>query len=93
MSIAEIIELIILIIATIGMIASIVIAITKGKLREFIIEKMEEAEKTGKSGKEKLEYVISAVKDKYRLTSLMMNIRKFIEMIISATKNINSKGK
>ena len=91
MSIAEIIELVSLAIVTLGLIISIVTAVTKGKLKEFIIEKMEEAEKTGKPAAEKLQYVIEAVKEKYKIVTIIMNVKAFVEKVIVVTKQINYK--
>lgn len=91
MSMQEIIELVGLGVTIIALVASIVVAIVKGSLRDFIGEKMKEAEASGKSGKEKLEYVMKAVKEKYKLATLLLDVREFIEKIIDLTKNINSK--
>lgn len=92
MSITEIIELISLIIATIGMISTIIAEIAKGKMKSFILEKMEEAEASGKDGDEKLLFVISEVKKKYKIAAILLNIKEFVEKIISVTKKINYKG-
>ena len=75
-----------------GVIA-IVVGIVRGEVQKFIIVKMEEAEqqykdlpKPDKSIK-KLQYVINAVKEKYKIAELIMNVRKFIEKIVE----INNK--
>lgn len=91
MSVQEIVELVGLGVTIIALIVSIIVAIVKGNLKDFITEKMKEAEASGKSGKEKLEYVIKAVKEKYKLATLLIDVREFIEKIIDITKNINSK--
>ena len=92
MTILEIIELIGWIATALGLISSLIIAISRGQMKAFIIEKMEEAEESGKSGKEKLEYVILAVKDKYKLLTIFINIKNVVEKIIATTKKINYKG-
>jgi K+-sensing histidine kinase KdpD len=91
MSVQEIVELVGLGVTIIALIVSIIVAIVKGNLKDFITEKMKEAEASDKSGKEKLEYVIKAVKEKYKLATLLIDVREFIEKIIDITKNINSK--
>lgn len=75
-----------------GVIA-IVVGIIRGEVQKFIIAKMEEANekykdlpKPEKSIK-KLQYVIDAVKEKYKIADLIMNVRKFIEKIVE----INNK--
>ena len=84
-----IITLVVLGVVILAGIASIIVALVRGDLKKFIQEKMIEAEKTGMSGKEKLQYVISAVK--YKLAELFINITKFVEQVISITKQINVK--
>ncbi len=71
----------------VGIIA-IIVGILRGEVQKFIIAKMEEANekykdlpKPEKSIK-KLQYVIDAVKEKYKIASLIMNVRKFIEKIV-----------
>ena len=74
-----------------GGIITIVIAIIRGKLKEFIKVKMAEAEASGKSGKEKLAFVLEAIKKEYKFAELVLNCRKFIEGIIELSKKINAK--
>ena len=71
----------------------IIFAIVRGDMKNFIIAKMEEAgekykdlQKPERSLK-KLDYVIDAVKEKYKLGELFLNIKKFIEYVVS----INNK--
>ena len=91
MSTETIITLIALGVAIIGGLAGIIISIVRGDMKKFIVEKMEEAEKSGKSGKEKLAYVLEAVKEKYKVLELILNVQKFVETIIDISKQINSK--
>lgn len=92
MNLTETIELISLIITALGLIISLGTAIAKGKLKQFVIEKMEEAEASGKSGEEKLLFVMNAVKEKYKIVAIVMNVKRFIEKVIAVTKKINAKG-
>lgn len=72
-------------------IVTIVIALVRGDMKKFIIEQMEIAEQSGMSGKEKLQFVIDAVKSKYKILDIILNVKEFIEKIISISKNINAK--
>lgn len=91
MSPYEIIQLVVLIVVTLALIATVVVAIVRGDMKKFIEEKMVEAENLGLSGKEKLEYVINAVKEKYKIMTIILNIKKVIEHIIELSKQINYK--
>ena len=91
MSPYEIIQLVVLIVITLALIATVVVAIARGDMKKFIEEKMVEAEKLGLNGKEKLEYVISAVKEKYKIMTIILNVKKVIEHIIELSKQINYK--
>lgn len=91
MSLYEIIQLVLLIIITLALITTIVVSVVRGDMKKFIEEKMAEAEKLGLSGKEKLEYVINAVKEKYKIMTIVLNIKKVIEHIIELSKQINYK--
>lgn len=91
MELETIITLIVLGVVVLGGLASIIIAIVRGDMKKFIEEKMCEAEKMKLEGKEKLAYVLNAVKVKYKIAELIINVRKFIEHIIDLSKQINSK--
>lgn len=89
-------------IATLGFIAlsglvGIIVAICRGEIKKFIVEMMEKAEeiykdlpKAEKSVK-KFQYVIMQVKDKYKFASVILNVKNFIDYIISISKQINHK--
>lgn len=91
MSIETIISLVTLGVVALGGLFAIIVAIVRGDMKKFIEEKMIEAEKSGKTGSEKLAYVLEAVKEKYKVMEVVLNVRKFIENIISISKEINSK--
>lgn len=91
MSPYEIIQLILLIVVTLALIAVVIVAIARGDMKKFIEEKMVEAENLGLSGKEKLEYVVNAVKEKYKIMTIILNVKKVIEHIIELSKQINYK--
>lgn len=91
MSPNEIIQLIVLIVTTLALIATIVVAIIRGDMKKFIEEKMVEAENLGLSGEEKLKYVINSVKEKYKVMTIILNIKNVIEHIIELSKQINYK--
>ena len=91
MSITEIISLVVAGVAILGAIATIIVSIVKGEMKKFIEEKMIEAEQSGKTGAEKLQFVLTAVKEKYKLFELFLDVKKFVERIIELTKQINVK--
>ena len=91
MEVREIIEIISLCITTIGLIVTLFTAITKGKLKEFIIQKMEEVETKELTSVEKFEYVVNAVKEEYKILAILINIETFIEKVIDISKKINYK--
>ena len=91
MSVKEIILLVALGVVVLAGIITIIIAVVRGDMKKFIVEKMEEAEKLSLTGKQKLEYVLQAVKEKYHILELVLNGKKFIEKIIEITKQINVK--
>lgn len=91
MSQTEIISLIALGIVCLVGIISIIVAVIRGDMKKFIKEKMSEAEKLSMGGQQKLEYVINAVKEKYKIPELVLNVKKFIESIIEISKQINYK--
>lgn len=94
MTIKDIIFLAILGVGIIAGIVAIIVAIVRGDLKKFIVEKMEEANqlygnlpKPDRSIK-KLQYVLEAVKEKYKIADLFLNVKKFIEYIVQ----INNKN-
>ena len=91
MQVETIISLVVLGVVVVAGLVSIIIAIVRGDMKKFIIEKMEEAEKLELSGEKKLEYVLQALKEKYKVLQLLINAKKFIESIIAITKQINVK--
>jgi len=91
MSIVEIIELIGLIVVTLALIVTLVVALIRGDMKKFIEEKMAEAEKLELTGKDKLNYVVEAVKEKYKIMTIICNVKKVIEHIIELSKQINYK--
>lgn len=91
MEIREIIEIIALCISTIGLITTLFTAITKGKLKEFVIQKMEEVETKELTSVEKFDYVVNAVKEEYKILAILINIETFIEKVIDISKKINYK--
>ena len=85
------IAILVLAIALVVAVAAILLLIFNKSMKEFVIEKMEEAEKQGKSGAEKLAYVLKAFEEKYKIFQFILNAKKFIEYIIGITKQINNK--
>lgn len=78
-------------VAIIGIAIMLIVALVKGNLKEFVMAKMEEAEATGKEGKEKLIYVLDAVKEKYKLAVIISTAKKIVEVLIDFSKKVNTK--
>lgn len=91
MTISDIINIVMLCIALISAIVALIKSILDGGIKKFVQEKMIEAEATGLSGSEKLEYVLNAVKKKYKLNSLVEIAKKVIESFIDFSKKVNKK--
>lgn len=91
MQIETIISLVVLGVVILASLITIIVAIVRGDMKKFVVEKMEEAEKLELSGEQKLKYVLEAVKEKYKLMELFLNVKKFVEQIIDITKQINYK--
>lgn len=91
MQIETIISLVVLGVVVLSGIITIIVAVIRGDMKLFIEKKMIEAEKLEMNGEQKLKYVLQAVKEKYKVLELILNAKKFIEQIISITKQINVK--
>lgn len=63
----------------------------KKDLRQFVEQKMVEAEQTGMSGSEKLKYVLDAVKEKYKFNLVVKAANVVVEAVIAISKQINKK--
>lgn len=96
MSIKEIIELCVLGAVVLGGIIAIIVAVVRGEMKDFVVKQMDIAEEKFKDlpkpqkSIEKLQFVIKAVKEKYKIASLILNITKFVEYIVNI-KNIGNK--
>lgn len=90
-NVGAICTIVILGIIALSSIIGLIVAFCRGEMKKFIEEKMTEAEKSGKSGSEKLQYVVDAFGAKYKIGSIILNCEKFVEEIIKLSKNINCK--
>jgi hypothetical protein len=88
MELKDIVYLIILGVIALAGIISVIIALIRGEVKKFVIEKMEEAEKKyadlpkPEKSKAKLKYVLECVNEHYGLSKKFLNIKKFIEKTI-----------
>lgn len=69
----------------------IIIELFNGKMKKFLMEKIAEAEELFPKEKENYQekrrnYVIEAFKERYKLMSLFLNAKKFIELICKLFK-------
>lgn len=90
-NVSTICTIVILGIVALSSVIGLIVAFCRGEMKKFIEEKMTEAEKSGKSGAEKLQYVVDAFGAKYKIGSIVLNCEKFVEEIIKLSKNINCK--
>ena len=78
-------------------IATIIVALVRGKITKFVKEKMAEAEERFKElpkperSVKKLEYVVNAVKEEYKLAELFINIKKLVEELVRFFNSMNGK--
>ena len=91
MSVQTIILIVALGVSVLAGIVGVVLAIVRGEMKTFVKAKMVEAEGLEMSGEQKLNYVLQAVKEKYKIMELLLNSKKFIEEVIKITKQINYK--
>ena len=92
------IVVVVLAIHIIAGIVAIIVAIVKGHLKEFIQEKMAEAEEKFKDlpkpqkSEAKLQYVLEAVNEKYKLAGIFLNIKKFIAAMVEFYNAMKGKN-
>lgn len=91
MTVNEIIELVIMGLGLISFILAFIVEVRKGSVKEFILEKIAEAEKKYEKGEDKLQYVIDEVGKKYKLFKFVLDTKSFVEKIIELTKKVNVK--
>ena len=96
-TVKTIILLAILAVLVVTGIIGFVIALVRGDIKKFIKEKMAEAEELYKDmpkpekSKAKLKYVLDAVNEKYKISKIFLNARKFIETLVSFFNTMNGK--
>ena len=68
------------------------VSLFNGSMKKFVVEKMAEAD-THKdwTAEQKRNFVIEAFKEKYKIAEFVLNCRKFIELVIKYSKEINYK--
>lgn len=88
----EIVLIIILGVLLVCSLVGLLVALFNGSMKQFIVEKMAEADTHEDwSGEEKRQYVIEAFKKKYKIAEFLLNCKKFIELVIKYSKEINYK--
>lgn len=67
-------------------------ALLNGGMKKFVVEKMAEADThTDWTAEQKRNFVIEAFKEKYKIAEFILNCKKFIELVIKYSKEINYK--
>ena len=79
MNVETIVFIVILGTILLGNIVCLVAALIRGDMKKNIQTWMIEAEQSGKTGTEKLAYVIEEFKKKYKIAQFILNAKKFIE--------------
>lgn len=70
----------------------LLVALFNGSMKKFVVEKMAEADThTDWTAEQKRNFVIEAFKEKYKLAEFILNCKKFIELVIKYSKEINYK--
>lgn len=70
----------------------LLVALFNGSMKKFVVEKMAEADThTDWTAEQKRNFVIEAFKEKYRIVEFILNCKKFIELVIKYSKEINYK--
>lgn len=71
---------------------TLIIALCNGSMKKFVVEKMSEAEAHSEwTADQKRDYVINAFKEKYKIMNFVLDCKKFIELVIKYSKEINYK--
>lgn len=71
---------------------TLIIALCNGSMKKFIVEKMSEADAHSDwSSDQKREFVVNAFKEKYKIMKFVLDCKKFIELVIKYSKEINYK--
>lgn len=70
----------------------LLVALFNGSMKKFVVEKMAEADThTDWTAEQKRNFVIEAFKEKYKIVEFILNCKKFIELVIKYSKEINYK--
>lgn len=87
-----IIPIIILGVLLLGSLVGLLIALFNGSMKKFIVEKMAEADSHADwTSEQKRNFVIETFKEKYKIMEFILNAKKFIELVIKYSKEINYK--
>ena len=92
MDVKALVTIIILGVLLLISLVSLLVAFFNGNMKKFIVEKMAEADSHEDwTAEQKREYVINAFKEKYKIMEFLCNVKKFIELVIKYSKEINYK--
>lgn len=86
------IAIIILGVLLLSSLITLLVALFRGDMKKFITEKIAEADSHSDwTGEQKRNFVIEAFKEKYKIMEFLLNAKKFIELVIKYSKEINYK--
>lgn len=72
--------------------SGLLVALFNGSMKKFVVEKMAEADAHPDwTAEQKRNFVVEAFKNKYKIVEFILNCKKFIELVIKYSKEINYK--
>lgn len=70
----------------------LLVSVFNGSMKKFVVEKMAEADSHKDwTAEQKRNFVIEEFKKKYKIMEFILNCKKFIELVIKYSKEINYK--
>lgn len=88
-NIETIISFVIVVVTAIGSLVSLVVKIRNAKIEVFIREKIKEAEASGKTGTEKLQYVVEKVKERFTSLGIIKDSSSLVDLINKIVADYN----
>ena len=91
MDIKLLVTVIVLGVALLGALVLLLIALFNGSMKNFVIEAWNEAEKKFPKTEadyqtKRMDYVVNAVKEKYKLMAFALGVKKFVELLCKLCK-------
>ena len=92
MDVKSLVAIIVVGVLLLASLIGLLIALFNGSMKKFVVEKIAEADSHEDwTAEQKRNYVIEAFKEKYKIMEFLLNCKKFIELVIKYSKEINYK--